>query len=128
MEFQLILSNPPERRYTSLGAGLRSDEVGGFGWDAGNSTKNLSNHGLTKETVESLFTAGPHVSADAGHSREEGRFVAVGLSAEGRRTIVTFTIRAGEGRNCIRPIGASCTRAREVKHCEKVTPGQGARR
>jgi hypothetical protein len=57
----------------------------GFDWDKANSEK-CEKHGLSKETIEAVFTRRVRVHPDVKHSSLEDRFIAAGLTrvTEGR--------------------------------------------
>lgn len=69
------------------------ERIVGFEWDAGNARKN-EKHGIAQSEAEQVFFD-PHllVVADSGHSAGETRFHALGVTIEGRRLHVTFTLR-----------------------------------
>lgn len=68
--------------------------IDGFQWDDGNARKSADKHGVTQSEAEQVFFNEPLlVVDDAGHSRSEPRFHALGVSHEGRRLHVTFTLR-----------------------------------
>lgn len=70
------------------------ENVSGFQWDAGNSSKNRK-HGVTDAEAEQVFFCPALlVAPDAGHSETEPRFHALGETLMGRKLHVTFTLRA----------------------------------
>lgn len=80
------------------------DRIVGFEWDAGNARKN-EKHGVTQnEAEQDFFDPRLLVVADSVHSGGETRFHALGVTIDGRRLHVTFTLRAGGTR--IRVISA----------------------
>ncbi len=86
-------------------------ECVGFDWDEGNSSKNWERHKVTPEGAEDLFFNEPLVvRIDAGHSRKERRFAALGQTGQGRLLFVAFTVR----RNLIRVISARDMNRREA--------------
>jgi uncharacterized DUF497 family protein len=91
-----------------------------FEWDEGNKDKNLEKHGIGKEAIEALFHAQPFFTDDTRHSRQEQRFVAVGISGVGRWMMVSFTIRTIAGKRFLRPISARYMHAKEVKYYERI--------
>lgn len=100
---------PPRRIWTI--------PVDGFDWDEGNRGKCLK-HGVSLAEIEAVFRHGPLIAADAGHSRNEFRSIAIGRNTDGRHLFVAFTLRrAGEVR-LIRPISARCMHAMEVSRFE----------
>ena len=89
-----------------------------FDWDHGNSTK-CEKHGLTRAQIEAMFRAGLHVAPDPEHSSAaEQRFIAVGLTLEGRAAFIDFCWRDGK----IRPISARYMHAREVARYASAFP------
>jgi uncharacterized protein len=95
-------------------------EFKGFDWDEGNGTKNLAKHGVSKEAIETFFGGSQTVSHDPKHSHKEQRYLAVGVTSEGRWMLVSFTIRNKAGVRLLRPISARYMHAREVKDYEKA--------
>jgi uncharacterized DUF497 family protein len=70
------------------------DRVDGFQWDGGNARKSADKHGVPQAEAEQVFFNEPLlVVDDAGHSRTEPRYHALGVTHEGRRLHVTFTLR-----------------------------------
>jgi uncharacterized DUF497 family protein len=66
----------------------------GFDWDAGNMRKSLDRHAVTEAEAEQVF-AGERllIAEDVRHSQTEARYQALGVTSEGRRLHVTFTLR-----------------------------------
>ena len=65
-----------------------------FEWDEGNATKNWERHKVTQAECEEVFFLEPLlVSEDSAHSREEGRYYALGQTSAARKLFVVFTIR-----------------------------------
>jgi len=69
--------------------------IEGFDWDDGNSRKSLDKHGVSQAEAEQVFAGEPLVAQDARHSQDEPRFQALGITIEGRRLHVAFTLRDG---------------------------------
>lgn len=70
------------------------ERIEGFQWDDGNARKSADKHGVDQAEAEQVFFNEPLlVVEDAGHSRTEPRLHALGVSHEGRRLHVTFTLR-----------------------------------
>ncbi len=68
--------------------------VTGFDWDAGNERKSVEAHQVSRIEAEELFFNQPLiVSPDEGHSTQEPRWHALGVSDCGRKLHVTFTLR-----------------------------------
>ena len=93
-------------------------EVAGFDWDHGNREK-CRKHGVAIADIEAMFLRPVAVLPDPAHSREEERFHAIGLTAQGRHIFFVFTLRRRGGETLIRPIGARYMHKREVEHYEK---------
>ena len=67
----------------------------GFDWDDGNARKSSDKHGVSQAEAEQIFFNSPlRVVPDAKHSSAEPRYHALGMTDEGRRLHVTFTLRA----------------------------------
>ena len=80
-------------------------EIVGFEWDDGNAWKSIDKHGVTQREAEQVFYNAPlAIAPDLAHSTAEMRLHALGVTAEGRRLMVSFTVR-GEG-TLIRVISA----------------------
>ena len=68
--------------------------ITGFDWDAGNERKNVRARQVSQIEAEELFFNQPLiVSPDEGHSTQEPRWHALGVTDNGRRLHVTFTFR-----------------------------------
>jgi uncharacterized DUF497 family protein len=90
----------------------------GFQWDAGNTRKSVDKHGVSLSEAEQIFFNEPLLLLDdASHSQTELRFHALGLTDDGRRLHVTFTVR-DQGR-LIRTISA-----RDMSRTERTRYGQ----
>ena len=74
----------------------------GFEWDAANWRKSELKHGVAAAEAEEVLLSGPLCQVDALHSDQEQRYVALGMTNEGRPLFVSFTIR----RNRVRVISA----------------------
>jgi len=97
-------------------------EFDAFDWDDGNRDK-CQKHGVSLAEIESLFRGEPLVGPDAGHSKVERRFRAVGVTAKGRSLFVVFTWRRAAKNLRIRPISARYMHAKEVQAHAKEIPG-----
>jgi hypothetical protein len=72
------------------------ERIVGFDWDDGNARKN-EKHGVSQSESEQIFfDLGLLMVADPGHSADEARYHALGVTLDGRPLHVTFTVR-GEG-------------------------------
>lgn len=79
-------------------------DVSGFDWDEGNERKNQK-HGVSQAEAEQVFMNIPLlITDDAKHSQSELRFLALGVSSQGRQLHITFTLR--DNGTKIRPISA----------------------
>jgi uncharacterized DUF497 family protein len=66
----------------------------GFQWDAGNSDKSWTKHGVSRAEAEQVFFNQPLVLApDEVHSQTEERFFVLGRTDGGRFLFEAFTIR-----------------------------------
>ena len=74
--------------------GMDFSNVVEFDWSGGNDAKNLAKHNVTTREAEAVFFNKPFlVAADNPHSKDEARFYAFGLTTEGRRLFISFTLR-----------------------------------
>jgi uncharacterized DUF497 family protein len=90
-----------------------------FDWDSGNSRKN-EKHGVSQAEAEQVFFNEPLLLiADQGHSCEEMRFHALGVTDEGRLLHITFTLRNENTR--IRVISARDMHRKERDVYEKAS-------
>ena len=90
----------------------------GFEWDAGNAEKNWELHDVSRGEAEEIFFNRPLVVApDAGHSRREARFAALGRTEEGRRLTIVSTLRG----TLIRVISARDMSRRERRIYEQAS-------
>jgi len=66
----------------------------GFQWDNGNLSKSMEKHGVTPRAAERVFLDRRLlVLRDETHSGAEPRFHAYGESPQGRKLLVSFTLR-----------------------------------
>jgi len=72
---------------------LDLDRIVGFEWNAGNRGKNLIHDVSDGEAEQVSFSHPLLVLEDARHSARESRYHALGLTLDGRRLHVTFTLR-----------------------------------
>ena len=67
--------------------------ISGFNWDEGNSRKN-DKHSVSMAEAEQIFFNAPLlVLDDVVHSQNEPRLHALGVTDDGRRLHITFTLR-----------------------------------
>ena len=98
------------------------DSIGGFDWDAGNHNK-CRKHGVSIAHIEAMFH-GPLAVHPARVRAKEERFIAIGITPEGRNIPVVFTIRRRDGKSRIRPISARYMHRREVAHYEEAAKAE----
>ena len=68
--------------------------LSGFEWDDGNREKNRIKHNVSIRECEEIFFNQPLIILeDAKHSKDELRYVAYGVTDEGRRLHLVFTVR-----------------------------------
>ena len=78
--------------------------ITGFDWDAGNERKN-EKHGVTIAEAEQVFFNEPLLLLhDQMHSQQEVRLHALGVTDDGRRLHISFTLR--QSHQLIRVISA----------------------
>jgi uncharacterized DUF497 family protein len=98
------------------------DGLAGLDWDTGNLAK-CQNHGVTIDEIDSLFRGEPQVAPDPMHSTAESRFIAVGITGEGRALFVAFTFRDRDGSRFVRPISARYMHIKEAKRYGEESSG-----
>ena len=93
--------------------------VEGFEWDDGNARKSSDRHAVSQSEAEQVFFNQPLlILDDPRHSVHEARFHALGLTDEGRRLHVTFTLRRADTR--IRVISArDMSRKERARHAQE---------
>ena len=67
--------------------------LAGFEWDPGNWRKSELKHGVAVAEAEEVLLNDPVCQVDTLHSGDEQRYVALGVTNEGRALFVAFTIR-----------------------------------
>ena len=67
--------------------------LSGFEWDPGNWRKSELKHGVAAAEAEEVLLNDPVCQVDTPHSGDEQRYVALGVTNEGRTLFVAFTIR-----------------------------------
>jgi uncharacterized DUF497 family protein len=67
--------------------------LSGFEWDPGNWRKSELKHGVAAPEAEEALLNDPLCQVDTRHSGGEQRYVALGVTNEGRHLFVAFTIR-----------------------------------
>ncbi len=84
----------------------------GFDWDEFNIHKNWDKHQVSWWECEEVFLGEPLLLAeDIKHSQKEKRYYSLGISDEGRKLFISFTIRGHK----IRPISARDMSKKERK-------------
>jgi uncharacterized DUF497 family protein len=69
-------------------------QIDGFEWDEGNRDKNRLKHRVSAGECEEIFFNQPLIILDdEAHSHDEARYAAYGVTNEGRRLMVYFTVR-----------------------------------
>ena len=75
------------------------DNLDGFDWDKGNTSKNQDKHDVSIGETEEVFFNDPFfVFIDKKHSESESRFFLFGETNEGRTLFIVFTIRKNKVR------------------------------
>ncbi len=88
----------------------------GFDWDEGNIDKNWEKHQVSPFECEQLFFNRPLVvKDDEKHSRDEGRFYALGKTDAEKRLFLVFALRGDK----IRVISARSMSRREQEVYER---------
>ena len=91
----------------------------GFEWDEGNARKNEKHDVSTSEAEQVFFDERLLIAPDAQHSGQEPRHHALGITIDGRRLHIAFTIRANGTR--IRVISARDMHRKERQIYERET-------
>ncbi len=74
----------------------------GFQWDEANWRKSELKHGVAAAEAEEALLNDPLCQVDERHSRDEQRYLALGVTNDRRHLLVAFTVR----RNLVRVISA----------------------
>lgn len=101
---------------SSPGVKIEIRGIVGFEWDAGNWRKSELKHGVAITEAHEMLLNNPVCQVDTRHSYDEQRYVALGMTNEGRRLFVSFTVR----HNRIRVISARPMSRKERAAYEKV--------
>ena len=87
-----------------------------FEWDPDKALTNLTKHGVSFEEAKTVFGDPNEISLfDDDHSKEEDRYLSLGMSRLGRIIVVSYTERAER----IRIISARAANKRERSQYEK---------
>jgi uncharacterized DUF497 family protein len=71
--------------------------IAGFQWDEGNSQKSAQKHAVHPTEAEEIFFNTPLIiSNDDKHSRDEKRYLALGMTNKKRFLTVIFTLREND--------------------------------
>ena len=71
--------------------------IAGFQWDEGNSQKSAQKHDVHPTEAEEIFFNTPLIiSNDDKHSRDEKRYLALGMTNKKRFLTVIFTLREND--------------------------------
>ena len=71
--------------------------IAGFQWDEGNSQKSAQKHDVHPTEAEEIFFNTPLIiSNDDKHSKDEKRYLALGMTNKKRFLIVIFTLRESD--------------------------------
>jgi uncharacterized DUF497 family protein len=92
----------------------------GFEWDPGNWRKSELKHGVAAAEAEEVLLNDPLCQVDTPHSGNEQRYVALGVTNEGRALFMAFTIRQSR----VRIISARPMSRREQGIYEEVQKTQ----
>ena len=96
-------------------------DVAGFDWDEGDARKSVDKHSVGQAEAEQAFFNQPLlVIPDPKHSAMEPRYHALGVTDDGRRLHITFTVRASG--TLIRIISAQ-----DMHRKERAIHGQAAK-
>ena len=94
------------------------ERIVGFQWDDGNRRKSVDKHDVSQAEAEQAFFNDPLLLLpDPAHSVSEPRFHALGVTDQGRRLHVTFTLRDDE--TLIRVISARDMHRKERAHYDR---------
>lgn len=102
-------------KYINVENKLDFTKIEGFDWDEGNIDKNWKKHLISNKEAEEAFINKRVYYYDEKHSQEEKRFTIYGITNNGRKLIVIFTIRKSR----IRIISARNQNSKESKKYEK---------
>jgi uncharacterized DUF497 family protein len=64
-----------------------------FEWDKRNKDKNIHNHSVQNSESEEIFVNNPILLIDIGHSQNENRYLAYGVTDKKRQLVIVFTLR-----------------------------------
>ena len=111
-ELSCVLDSVAAPIYTKLCMVLIIKEPRSFQWDKGNIGKNLAKHGVSDVECEEVFSDKHKViKEDTSHSKDEKRYIMLGVTKRGRLLYVVFTIRE----EAVRVISARTINKKEIK-------------
>jgi uncharacterized DUF497 family protein len=70
--------------------------IAGFQWDEGNSQKSAQKHDVHPTEAEEIFFNTPLIISNHKHSRDEKRYLALGMTNKKRFLTVIFTLRESD--------------------------------
>jgi len=94
----------------------------GFDRDATNTGKCRAHDVSIGEIESALISKALVIMPDTKHSKDEGRYIAVGRAVSGRDLFVVFTFRMVAGRKLLRPITARYMHRKEVELYGQTSP------
>ena len=97
---------------------MKMKNITGFDWDDGNKTK-CEKHGVSLSELESAFYKTLHIFPDLKHSQNEERYIAFGVTDEGRHIFAAFTLRKVGTETYIRPISSRYMHQKEIDYYEE---------
>jgi uncharacterized DUF497 family protein len=99
---------------------MNFNNVQGFDWDEGNSTKSFAKHGVTMlESEEAFFNSPIIVAEDAKYSLHETRYHLLGKTNNERKLHVTFVLREILDKTYVRVISSRGMSKKEREIYEK---------
>ncbi|KKQ25026.1 MAG: hypothetical protein US40_C0004G0064 [Candidatus Roizmanbacteria bacterium GW2011_GWC2_37_13] len=88
-----------------------------FEWDKGNIDKSYQKHGITPNEAEEIFLdENLKISRDVKHSQKEERLIALGVTLNGKKLFIVYTVRAEK----IRIISARLMNKKQKNYYEKT--------
>jgi uncharacterized protein len=93
----------------------------GFEWDEANRGKSERKHGIAAAEAEEALLNDPLCQVDRRHSGAEQRYVALGVTNDGRRLFLSFTVR----RSRVRIISARPMSRKERVAYEEAKTSKG---
>ncbi len=100
--------------------GMMDVSLEGFDWDEANTGKCQSHGVLIREIEKALASKTLVIMPDMKHSKDEGRYIAICQTAQGRDIFIVFTFRIVAGRKLLRPITARYMHRKEAERYGKT--------